>query len=310
MNPSRTRRPRARDVRRAGVALPTVLVLAALAAAASGCGGSSSGGQSAGVPTARPTSIQVMATATRGDLTQSASGLAKMTTVGGKKTVVVTVPAQAASTVAAGQSATVFFPAAMRNGFPQGGQGGFPRPGAGGSPQPGASGFPRPGASGFPQGSQGGFPRGGQGGFFQGAPGARGAVSATVARVTSNSDGTATAVLKVASLPAKVTAKSVGFAQIVTKVLARNVVLIPTEAVKGSGSSATVQVLANGQTQTRTITVGRQSGAETEVVSGLNAGESVIYTRTFRGFFGGGGFRSGAPFSQGQYGGQSGGSSQ
>ena len=106
------------------------------------------------------------------------------------------------------------------------------------------------------------------------------------------------------------TAKSVGFAQIVTKVLARNVVLIPTEAVKGSGSSATVQVLANGQTQTRTITVGQQSGAETEVVSGLNAGESVIYTRTFRGFFGGGGFRSGAPFSQGQYGGQSGGSSK
>ena len=55
--------------------------------------------------------------------------------------------------------------------------------------------------------------------------------------------------------------------------------------------------MANGKTETRTISVGRQSGAQTEVVSGLNEGENVVYTQAFRGFPGGGG-QSGMPFPQ------------
>ena len=316
MTPSHTRRPRrARDVRRAGAALLAALVLAALAAASSGCGGSNSSGTPAAGAT--PTSIQVMATATRGDLTQSAAGVAKVTRSGGKLVVVATIDAQNASSVAEGQSATVFF---LRGGggFPQAGRSGTPQPQGSGVPQAGASGVPVPqgGAGGVPfgqegQNGQGGLP-GGQGGFPGGAD-RRGGTAGTVTAVTANADGTAAATISLDKLPSGVKAGSAGFARIEVKVLASDVILVPTAAVKGSGSSATVQVSANGKTETRTVTAGQQSGGMTEIVSGLDEGENVIYTRAFRGLPRSG--QSGAPFPQGgqsgmpfpQQGGQSGG---
>jgi membrane fusion protein, macrolide-specific efflux system len=312
VNPTHTRRPRgARNVRRAGVALLAVLVLAALAAAAaSGCGGSSSSGAPAAGAT--PTAIQVMATATRGDLTQSAMGIAKVTKAGGKLVAVATIDAQNASSVAEGQSATVFF---MRGGaLPQAGQSGMPQPQGSGMPQPQGSGMPAPGGSGMPvpQGGASGapFPQGGQGGQsgFPGGSGARGGAEGTVTAVATNADGTAAATISLDKVPSGVKAGSTGFARIEVKVIAKDVILVPTAAVKGSGDSATVQVSANGKTETRTITAGQQSGAMTEVVSGLGEGENVVYTQAFRGFPGG--RQSGAPFPQqgGQSGGQSGGS--
>jgi hypothetical protein len=305
MIPSQTRRPRrARDVHRPGTALLTVLAVAALAAAASGCGGSSSSTTPAAGAT--PTSIQVMATATKGDLTQSAMGRVTVSKVAGKLVVVATVAAQTASWVAVGQPATVFF---MRGGsFPQPGQSGMPQPQGSGMPQGAPSGMPQPQGSGMPvpqggasddpfpqggQGGQGGFP-GGQGGF---PGGDRGGVSGSVIAVETDADGTAAATIAVDKLPSDAKAGSTGFARIQVKVLAAGVVLIPTAAVEGSGDSATVKVVANGKTETRTITAGRQSGAMTEVVSGLNEGENVVYTQEFRGFRGGG--ASGAPFPQG-----------
>ena len=290
MNPSLTGRPR-RNVRPAGMALLSVLVLAALAAALAGCGSKSSNTPAAG---ATPTAIQVMATATRGNLTQSTMGTAKVTKSGGRLLVVATIDAQSASSVAEGQTAIVFF---LRGGsFPQAGQSGMPQPPGSGAP--------------FPQGGQGGFP-GGQGGF---PGGQRGGTAGTVTAVTTNSDGSAAATISVDKLPSGVKNGSSGFARIEVKVLASNVVLIPTAAVKGSGSSATVQVSANGTTETRTVTAGQQSGGMTEIVSGLNEGENVVYSQAFRGFPGRG--QSGAPFPQGgqsgmpfpQQGGQSGGS--
>ena len=136
-------------------------------------------------------------------------------------------------------------------------------------------------------------------------------MAGTVTDVTTNADGTAAATISVDELPENVTTRSSGFARIEVKVLARDVVLIPTAAVEGSGSSATVQVMANGKTETRTITVGQQSGAQTEVVSGLNEGENVVYTQAFQGLPGGGG-QSGMPVPQlgGQTSGQSNGSFQ
>ncbi len=279
------------------MALFAVLALSAVAVAASGCGGSSSSNTPAAG--AAPTAIQVLATATRGDLTQSAMGVAKMTKVGGNLVAVATIDAQNASSVADGQSATVFF---FRGGrFPRAGQSGAPQPQGSGTPQAGASGAP------FPQGGQGGF-QGGQGGFPGGA-GERGGTTGTVTAVKTNSDGTASADISLDKLPSGAKAGSTGFARIEVRVLASNVILVPTAAVKGSGDSATVQVVANGQTETRSITVGQQSGAVTEVVSGLSEGENVVYTQTFRGFPGAGG-RSGMPFPQqgGQSSGQSGGS--
>jgi hypothetical protein len=315
VNPSLIGRPR-RNVRPSGVALLSVIVLAALAVALAGCGSKSSNTPAAA---ATPTAIQVMATATRGDLTQSAMGIAKVTKSGGKLVVVATVNAQSASSIADGQAATVFFlrgggnlPPAGQSGMPQGAPSGMPQGAPSGMPQGTPSGMPQPQGSGapFPQGGQGGFP-GGQGGF----PGGQsGGAAGTVTAVTTNADGSAAATISVDKLPSGVKADSTGFAQIEVKVLASNVILIPTAAVKGSGSSATVQVSANGTTETRTVTAGQQSGGMTEIVSGLNEGENVVYSQAFRGFPGRG--QSGAPFPQGgqsgmpfpQQGGQSGGS--
>ena len=290
------------------MALLSVLVLAALAAALTGCGSKSSNTPAAA---ATPTAIQVMATATRGDLTQSTMGTAKVTKSGGKLLVVATIAAQGASSVAEGQKATVFF---LRGGsFPQAGQSGVPQPQGSGVPQGAPSGMPQPQGSGMPQpqGSGAPFPQGGQGGF---PGGLRGGTAGTVTAVTNNSDGSAAATISVDKLPSGVRNGSSGFARIEVKVLASNVILIPTAAVKGSGSSATVQVSANGTTETLTVTAGQQSGGMTEIVSGLNEGENVVYSQAFRGFPGRG--QSGAPFPQGgqsgmpfpQQGGQSGGS--
>ena len=102
--------------------------------------------------------------------------------------------------------------------------------------------------------------------------------------VETNSDGTASATISLDELPSGAKAGSTGFARIEVKVLASDVVLIPTAAVEGSGDSATVQVVANGKTETRTITAGQQSGGMTEVISGLNEGENVVYSQAFQGF--------------------------
>jgi hypothetical protein len=307
VNPSHTRRPRrARDVRRAGVALLAVLALTGFAAAVAGCGGSSSSDTPAAGAT--PTAIQVMATATRGDLTQSAMGVAKVTRVGGELVAVATIDAQNASSVAEGQSATVFF---MRGGnLPQAGQSGMPQPQGSGMPQGTPSGMPAPGAGGMPQGGASGapFPQGGQGGLPGGA-GERGGTAGTVTAVETNSDGTASATISLDKLPSGAKAGSTGLARVEVKVLASDVVLIPTAAVEGSGDSATVQVVADGKTEARTITAGRQSGTMTEVVSGLDEGENVVYSQSFQGFPGGAGGQSGMPVPQGGLaGGQSDGS--
>ena len=243
------------------MALLAVLALTALAAAASGCGGSGSSDTPAAGAT--PTAIQVMATATRGDLTQSAAGMAKMTKVGGTLVAVATVDAQNAPAVAKGQSATVFFmrggnfPQDGQSGMPQAGQSGMPQPQGSGMPQAAPSGMPAPGASGMPQGGASGapFPQGGQGGFPGGA-GDRGGTAGTVTAVKTNSDGTASATISLDKLPSGAKAGSSGFARIEVKVLASDVILIPTAAIKGSGDSATVQVVANGKTETRTISRG------------------------------------------------------
>ncbi len=278
--------------RRNGVLIVLVLAAAAGAAAlAAGCG-SSGGTPAAAAQGGGATSIQVLTPVRRGDLAQSAMGSVKLVVTNGKKTVIATVPKQSAASVAAGQTATLVFftPRA-------GGQSGAP------FPQNGQSGAP------FPQGGQDGTPFG-QGGFGQGRFGRRG-TPGTVTAVTANADGSAAVTIAVKKLPASATAKSVGFATIQTKVLASNVIIIPTAAIKGSGSSATVQVLSGGKTSTVSVVVGQQAGAESEIVSGLSVGENIVWTRSFRR---GGFFRGGSPFpgqgQQGFGGGQSGGGFQ
>jgi membrane fusion protein, macrolide-specific efflux system len=269
----------------AAVAAAAVVVVAAVAAA---CGSGSQGtatqpgenGQTA------PTALQVLTKVERGDLTESVAAPVTVKSLGATTIVVATVPAQNAAAVSKGQGASVVlfggsqsFPRAGQSGMPQPGQSGMPQPGQSGMPQ-GAppSGMPQPGASGAPGDGQGGLPGGGMGGDLTGR-GTRGVVIAVVA----NADGTATATIRLDEEPADATAESSGFAAIETKVVASDVIVIPTAAIKGSGSSATVDVMANGKTETRTVEVGQQSGSQSEIVSGLSEGENIVWYRSFPG---------------------------
>jgi hypothetical protein len=275
--------------RRHGIlsALVVAVSAAAVAALAAGCGGSGSTpdtmGQGGGA-----TPIQILTQVQRGNLVQSVVGSVELVVSKGKTTVVAQIPQQSASSVAAGQAATLVFVTPRAGAV--GGQSGAPMPQGGPSgapvPQGGQSGapFPQNGASGAP------FPQGGLSGDT--APG-RG-TPGTVTSVKTNADGSVAVTIAVKKLPASATAKSVGFATIQTKVLAHDVIVIPTAAIKGSGSSATVQVLSGGKTSTRSVVVGQQAGAQSEIVSGLSVGENVVWTRSLPrgGFFGG----SGSPF--------------
>jgi len=261
------------------------VIVAALAAGCGSSGGTpTTSGQNSGA-----TSIQVLTPVQRGNLVQSAAGSAKLVVSKGK-TVVAQVAKQSAASVGVGQKATVMFFQPRT-----GGQSGAP--------------FPRSSASGAPfgQGSSGGFGGGGFGGSDSRGRGTPGTVTA----VKTNADGSAAVTIALSKLPANATAKSVGFATIQTKVLATDVTIIPTAAIKGSGSSATVQVLSSGKTSTVSVVVGQQAGAESQIVSGLSVGQNIVWTRSFQG---GGFFRrgSGAFPSQGQprFGGSGPGSTQ
>jgi macrolide-specific efflux system membrane fusion protein len=71
-----------------------------------------------------------------------------------------------------------------------------------------------------------------------------------------------------------------------------HVLEIPTLAVTYSGSKASVEVQQGGSTVTRTVTMGTTYGLESQVLSGVRAGEKVAVTApTFAGRVGvGGGF--------------------
>lgn len=297
MTPTSLRRPSQSRCVRLGAGLALVAAATVVLAA---CG-------SAAKPTtsARSSSrgAQVLYTVKSGDLTESASGSVKLTsTTKGKATASVQFIGPEAAQVAAGQTATVTFiklPAGARFG---GGArpSGAPSPGSGQGYGGVPSGAPSPGSSGGFGGS------GAQGGSFGGGPGQSGVfrgskqTTATVTAVQAGQNGSVTATIAIAKLPSGVTGKYTGFAQVTVKTLAQNVLIVPRAAIKGSGSSATVQLLQSGSTVTQNVTVGQETQTEAEITAGLSAGDNVIYTRTFSGFPGG---RSGGGFPGGGQGG-------
>jgi multidrug efflux pump subunit AcrA (membrane-fusion protein) len=61
-----------------------------------------------------------------------------------------------------------------------------------------------------------------------------------------------------------------------------NVVNVPSSAVTGSGSNASVTLMQNGTQVRRSVVAGLQGDSTTEIVSGLNAGATVVLpTSTF-----------------------------
>jgi len=55
-----------------------------------------------------------------------------------------------------------------------------------------------------------------------------------------------------------------------------NVLLVPVEAVYGSGDKATVQVVVNGKPELRQVVAGLSNDTYTEIVKGLSEGETVV----------------------------------
>jgi hypothetical protein len=306
-----TFRTQRRSHRRRAAAFGAFVALAVAAPAVlAACGGSSSAatpGGSANAATGR--TAQVLATVRRGNLVDSIAGRLQLSSIKSKVNVkaVVQVSGSSAAQVAVGQPVTVMF-VRLPSGAGRFFGSGSPRPSVSrsGAPTVGASGAPS-GGSGYGSGGQGFFGQGGQGG--QGGASAFGGKTAqgTVTAVAAGSNGSVSATVTIAKLPTGVTTKYTGIAQIQVNVVASNVLIIPTAAIKGSGSSATVQLLAAGKTSTQSVVVGRQVAGESEITSGLSVGQNVVYTRRFSGRFPGGGFRSGQSGGQGsqQTGGQS-----
>ena len=290
---------RVRRTPRRPAAVVAAALLATLAAAlVAGCGSlNSTGSSSAG--TTRD--AQVLYTVKGGDLVETASGMVTLTsTTKVRVTASVRLMGTEAGKVAAGQTVTVSFvklPSGLRIRAS-----GAPSAMPSGAPSPGSQSYGSGGASSGQSYGSGGAPV--VGGSFgdQGGPGfLRDAkkATATVTAVQAGQNGSVTATITIAKLPSGVTAKYSGFAQITVKTLARSALIVPRAAIKGSGSSATVQLLQNGKTVTRSVTVGQQTATEAEITSGLSAGDSILYTRTFRGF-------AGARNSSGGYGGSGG----
>jgi macrolide-specific efflux system membrane fusion protein len=57
---------------------------------------------------------------------------------------------------------------------------------------------------------------------------------------------------------------------------ADNVLHVPTAAVRGSGSNATVTVLQNGTQRSVPVVVGLQGDSSTAILSGLKSGQTVV----------------------------------
>lgn len=288
---ARVRRVR---VRRAGIVrrIVALALVATAAVAAAACGGTSQAATTTGSSKSGQT-VQTMTTVKRGDLVATLTGKVTLEVSDSTATASTTFTGTGAADVATGQTVTLVF---MRGGTTGQGSGSAssPRPTAAPSAPSGSGGAPSGvGPSGAPNAS---------GGAASGAQGGMGGTTAkgTVTSVRHSGSMSATVQIAIAKPPTGVTAKSVGMAGINAGVLARNVLLVPTAAIKGSGDNASVQVVANGKTTTTKVVVGTQTRAESEIVSGLSVGDNVVYERTGMSIPGaGGGAGGGAPQGQG-----------
>jgi multidrug efflux pump subunit AcrA (membrane-fusion protein) len=125
----------------------------------------------------------------------------------------------------------------------------------------------------------------------------------SIGLVASQSSGVATfpVIIDVTGSPSGIYSGATANVSIVVKEL-QNVVVVPTIALHFSGSSITVDVVSGGSTKAQTVTVGTASGGQTQITSGLSAGERIEVpvlafgragSGTRAGGLGGGGFGGG-----------------
>jgi multidrug efflux pump subunit AcrA (membrane-fusion protein) len=138
----------------------------------------------------------------------------------------------------------------------------------------------------------------------------------SIGLLASDSTGVATfpVVINVTGSPSGIYSGATANVSIIVKEL-QDVVVVPTIALHYSGSSITVDVVSGGSTKAQTVTAGAASGGDTQITSGLSAGDRIevtVPTFTRRpgsgatgfggGGFGGGGFGGGG-FGGGGFGG-------
>ncbi len=108
---------------------------------------------------------------------------------------------------------------------------------------------------------------------------------ASVGLLASTSSGVSTfpVVIDVTGSPSGLYGGSSATVSIITEEL-QNVLVVPTSAIHYSGSATTVLLDDNGSKVTRTIGIGAASGGDTQVTSGLSAGDKIYVTQvTFHG---------------------------
>lgn len=103
---------------------------------------------------------------------------------------------------------------------------------------------------------------------------------ATAATITSGVASFAVTVTLSDTNPALHAGTSAAVSIIINQV--SQVLTVPTSAVRTSGAGSTVQVLVAGQPQPRPVTLGATDALRTEVVSGLNLGDTVVIATVSR----------------------------
>jgi hypothetical protein len=103
---------------------------------------------------------------------------------------------------------------------------------------------------------------------------------ADAAASSSGSAGSSTVVqyevtVTLGKLPAGAKAGMTGQASVITA-SRRNVVVVPSSAIGGSGSNPTVQVVVDGSTVARPVVVGLVTTEGSEILTGVRAGEQVV----------------------------------
>ena len=78
------------------------------------------------------------------------------------------------------------------------------------------------------------------------------------------------------SLPSTVTARTGSFARVVFRGAPRQALLVPAHAIQRHGQVLSVYVVQDGVARLRLIRVGTSSSEGVEVLTGLEAGESVV----------------------------------
>lgn len=104
---------------------------------------------------------------------------------------------------------------------------------------------------------------------------------ATVNAVGTTTQGVTTYTVSIAldSIPKQVAPGMTANASIVTATK-ENIVMVPSTAIQSQGGQNTVQILKNGVVQTVPVTTGISNDSDTEIQSGINAGDAVVTNPT------------------------------